>query len=743
MFRHSPRSPDAPRTDPAAVRRALGAALRWRCLRVLPATLPERTAQAARLAPVLLHASFQVPSLRGEAPGVAGMRYRRRWASLARSFDLPPPWRAQRDTPQVDALLAIPGGAVATLIAVTVPGITRADLRWVEERAAVAQGILSAGGGACALRVLEPAELARDPLLSHRLVLFGALAGGRLSPAAWAAMESAAQRPVDPRDLVDLAEEAPAGLPALALALVSGGRAPPPLEVAKRMLAQGAPARRVAEPTVVCTRWAGEAQPKHAPALEAIARLSRPEDDLPPEDAGTVLLIARQLALPLARAIQATRRAGLGPGERARWRERVGADLPRALLPALGARLAAGAELETVLHSEGRRHEIRLRGGAVLGRGASPLQARVRALSVLASAALDPLLAHAEPPWRSVVARLAQPRLEPVLLLVVEPAGPSGPPYDPLNRGPQRKLGFPGGFAIRLSPGRRPSARALTAHEVVTRLLTETAAGTRVEVLASRPEAHPVAARLAQLAALVQERETLPVAVEAAGHALLLEGDGLRTFRLERLAARPRAYLPDPDAPDLAMSPGERRPPGLGGATVVECRAFPLDAQRAVILYSDRAHGHLREVVFLSELEEHLREARAILQAADPRAILAVHLGDGLEAAVRRAGPASPPLHLAVRALLPWDVQIQVEGAWYGGRSGRTWREGALKLLVRWPREMEARIAVSTVTAVARGKRRGGLVALYARSLALRRMRSHLVRTLRAYQKPRARRSGG
>jgi hypothetical protein len=96
-----------------------------------------------------------------------------------------------------------------------------------------------------------------------------------------------------------------------------------------------------------------------------------------------------------------------------------------------------------------------------------------------------------------------------------------------------------------------------------------------------------------------------------------------------------------------------------------------------------------------------------------------------------------------VRARLPWDVQVEVEGEWYGGSTGRTWRDAALKLLVRWPREMDARISVTTVNVVARGKRRGGLLALYARALVLRRMRTHLVRTLRAYQRPRTRRSGG
>ena len=729
--------------DPIAVRRTLGAALRWRFLRVLPRSLPGRSVEAARLVPVLLHVSFQHPALRGDAPGVAGLRYRRGWAGLARRFDLPPPWRAQRETAQVDAVLALQEGTTLTLLLVTIPGISRPDLHWVEERGGAVHALLAGAGAGCALRVIEPVSLARDPLLAHRLVLFGALAGGRLSPAAWSALESVAQRPVDPRDLVEMAAAAQGHLPALALALLSGGPAAAPLEAAKRCLARGSPARELADPALLCTCWATEARPAHAAALERVAELAHPGPGSPSDGAGAVLRLAGQLAVPVALAIRASRRAGLGPAERARWRERLGPDLPRVLLPALGARLVAGADLETLLHTDGRHHEVRLPGGAVLGRGASPLQARVRALSVLATAALEPLLAHAEPPWRNVAARLAQPRERNTLLLVVEPAGPSGAPYDPLNRGPERRIGFPGGLAIRLAPGRRPSARALTAPEVVERLLVEVRRGTRVEALASRSEANPVAARLAQLAALVQGRGSLPVAIEAGGRVLLLEGERTRRFRLDRIAARPRHYLPDPDAPDLALSPGERRPPGLSGEGIVECRAMPLDANRAAVVYCDAAHHQLREVVFLSELEDHLREARGILQAADPRAVLTVRLADGLEGAVLRAGPPGPPLFLGVRARLPWDVQVELDGEWYGGSTGRTWREAALKLLVRWPREMDTRLAVSTVSAVARGKRRGGLMALYARSVALRRMRTHLVRILRAYQRPQVRRSGG
>jgi hypothetical protein len=225
--------------------------------------------------------------------------------------------------------------------------------------------------------------------------------------------------------------------------------------------------------------------------------------------------------------------------------------------------------------------------------------------------------------------------------------------------------------------------------------------------------------------------------------ALLVARDGVRRFRVDRLCARPRVYRPDPDAPDLALAPGERRPPGLRGPAVIECRVQLLDRRHAAVLYEDDAHAHLREVVLLSELEPHLREAREILRAADARAVLAVHLTEDVEAAARRAGPPGAPQEVAVRARLPFDVQVRVGEDWYGGSTGRSWREASIAFLSRLPRGVEARVAVTAVSAVARGRRRGGLLALYARALGRRRLHTHLVRTLRAYQKPRARRSSG
>lgn len=738
----SPPASGAP-AEAASLRRALTAVLRWRMRRVLPRLVPARVVDAARLAPVLLHASFQHSVLRGDAPGVAGLRYRRCWSALARSFDLPPPWRAQRGAPLVEAVLALPGGEGLELVAVAASGIPRADLRWVEERAQLAQGILSAAGARCTLRAVEPADLSRDGSLGHRLALFGALAGGRLSPAAWAALDSAARRPLEARAVVALAARAPTPLAGLALTLLSTGPAPAPLLAAARLAQAGVPSRRLADPEYLCVRWAAGALPAHADALDRALEIAAETAPAEADGASEVLALGARLALPVARAIRRGRGAGLDAAARAAWRERVGVDLPRALLPALAARLAQGAHLETTLQRTGRQHEVRLRGHAPLGRGGSPVQARVRALSVLASAALEPLLAHAEPPWRALAARLARPRERPAWILVVEPAAPAAAPFDPLNHGPDRALGFPGALAVRLAPGRRPSARVLTAGEVIERILCEVRAGTRVEVLASCGEAQPVAARLAQVVGLLRERRGAPVALEAGGRAFLVRDDGVRRFRIDRLATRPRVYHPDPDAPDLSLSPGERRPSGLFGPSVIECQALPLDPLRAAVLYQDGAHAHLREVVFLPELEAHLREARAILQAADPRAVLAVRLADDLEAALRRAGPPGPPLAVAVRARFPHDLQVEVGGEWYGGSTGRTWWDAALALLDSWPRGPGARIAVTRVSAVARGRRRGGLLALYARALARRRLRTHLVRALRSYQDRPPRRSGG
>lgn len=728
--------------DAVTLRRALTAVLRRR-IRLLPGLSHPRSARAARLVPVLLHASFDRPGLRTDAPGVTGLAYRRSWTRLARAFDLPPPHRAQRAAPLVEAVAALPAGERLQVVVLTAPGLRGPDRRWVEERAAAAQAVLNAGGARLAIEVADPEDLGRDPRLGHRLVAWGALPGGRLPPAAWAALERTGRRPIEPHGMASLAADAPTAIATLALTVISGRPAPAPHEVAARLARGGEGARRIADPSFLCTAWAAEARPELAGELRGALALAGGAE-AGADGAEGIVTLAGRLRLAAARAIHAARHAGLAPDDAALWRERVGVEVPRALLPALSSGLAA-RPLATTLHRAGpTRHEVRLAGGAVIGRGATPVQARIRALSVIAATALEPLLAHAEAPWRGVAARLAQRRDRPTLLLVVEPAGPSGPPFDPLNRGPDRALGFPGALLVRLVPGRRPSARVLTGEQALDRLVREVLGGSAIEVLPARSEAHPVAARLAQIAGLLREGSAdAPVAIEAGGRVLLLARRRLRHFALDRFAARPRLFIPDPDAPDLALSPGERRPPGLGRPGVIECRAELLDDRRAAVLYADGAGASLREVVSLGELEEHLREARALLQAADAGALLAVRLSTDLEPALRRAGRAPTPVPVAVRARLPWDVQVEVGDDWYGGTTGRGWREAGLALLDAWPRGEEARIAFSGVTAVAQGRRRGGLLALYVRSLVRRRLLAQVVRTLRAYRDRGTRRSGG
>lgn len=715
-------------------RRDLTALFRWR-LRGLPAVVAPRTVKAARLIPVMLHASFDRPRLREEAPGVAGLRYRRSWSQLARDLELPPPFKAQRGSPLVEAVLLVPGAAGLEATVLVPGGLRRSDLAWVEERAEGAAAVLAAAGVRIPVRVLDAAGLAADGDAIARLAVFGALVGGRISAAAWGALESASRHPIEPAVLTLLAVSAPTPLAALSLTLLCGGPAPSPLDAAARLIAAKAPARRLADPEEFCARWAAAATPQREALLTALA-LCRPQRGLapPPLDAGQVVGLGGVLALAAARAVRSARRLGLHRSLVAAWRDAVGAGLPRALQPALGARLAEAGPLRTALSRAGDVHEVRLPSGAVLGRGATPVQARVRALSLLSAAALEPVLEHAEPPWRALAGRLAQRRDRATLLLVVEPASPSGPPFDPINRGPGRAIGFPGALQVRLVPGRRPSGRVLTGDETLARLVREVLAGTAVEAVAARSEAQPVAVRLTQVATLVRDAGARnPVALEAGGRVVMPRDGRVFTYPLARFLGRPRVFIPDPDAPDLTLSPGERRPVGISSPGVIECRASLLDDQRASVLYTDAQRGWFREQVLLSELEEHLKDTRAVLQQADASAILAVRLSEDVEPALRRVGRAGVPVTVAVRGQFPHDLQMEVGGERFGGTtSGNSWSDGAVAVLSRWPRSGEARLSVNGLTVQCGGRRAVGLMALHARSVVLRRVRFFLRRELRA-----------
>lgn len=726
-------------------RPAASALLRWRAW-WLGHHLPRQLAAAARLFPVMLHASFPVARLSGEAPGVAGLQFRRRWSSLARSLDLPPPNRMQRGRPLVEAVLAIPTPRGLDLLVLVGADAQPEELGAVQERMEAAESLFRASGAELRASVYPPARLAADPEAGPRAVAFGALLAGRPSATAWAALEGSASRPFDGWIATALAASAPTPLATLALTLLSLHKAPGPLVAARGLLLEGETARRLASPDLFAVGWAGRVPELHEPLLAAMARARR-DDGADPADLPAVLRLGAGLAVSCTGAIRRAR-GQLDRHTKRLWQEALGPGMPRVLLPALGdlirAHAASHGRLPLDPVRDGHHYEIRLPDGTPLGRGRDPVQARIRALGLCAQACAageDPaagaeLFHHLDPTWRVVARRLAQPRERPAQVLVVEAGGGSrpGPPFDVLNRGPERAMEFEGAVAVTVTPGRRPSGRMLPAHEVVEAVIRCAGGDVPVEILASRAESRPVASRLSQIAQLVRDAARHgPVAVEAGGQVYLPFRGGLRRYALERFASRPRSFTPDPEAPDLAAGPGERPARGRLPSGMLACRVTLCGNEEAALLFAAGDGGMLREVVPLPELEEHLREVRAIVREARPPAVLTIRLSDDVEAEVRRSGQVRQGIAVTVGGALP-RVEVEVGGERFGGGSPLGWDAAADALLARWPARGGGRIGVSAVTATLHDRPASPLLAIWAASVARRRLRVRLERSLQAYR---------
>ncbi len=745
--RSAARRPSPPLRAAPDVGHGLEAVLRWRA-RWLHRTAPPRVRQAARVFPVLLHASFQRPGLDGEAPGVLGMRYRRSWASAARAFDLPPPWRAQRGTCLAEAVVACSGPDALEFL-VLVPRGLRADERLrLEDRVGAAVEVLRGGGVTANAALLDPVQLAAWES-ALRAFLFGALVAGRPAPPTWSGLEQACGALVDPDALARLAGAAPTSFCALGTVLLAAEPCPGPLAAISEALAKGVAARHLADPDFALATWA-RGRPGVGEDLDAALRLARAAaspDCAEPVEPGAAVRLGRRLAHGYLRIAHRSRTLRASP----RWREPLGPGFPRVLLPAVGQLLSALAsygslDFDPVPAAHG--FEVRLRDGTPLGHGATPVQARVRALALAAEAGGEALLADIQPPWRALALRMLRARERPTFLLVAEPATGSEPPFDPINRGPRRELGFPAALVARLGPGRQPSARVLAADEAVESFLRAALRKTDVEVVPSRNEARPVAVRLAHVAGLLGARvegvdtaqapaASGPVAIEAGGQVYLASGDRLLRYPLSRFLARPRVFTADPDAPDLALGPGERKGQRWPASGMIQARVYLLDAQTAAVLYADGAGTHFRELVLLRHLEEHLRDARATLLEAQPGAVLALRIGHEMEPALRKvnAAPAADRLEVLVGGVLPLRLQVRIAGEWFGGLPVRPgWTAAALAALARWTPGYEGHLACRSARAIPPRGTGNGLVALYARSIALRRLRSHIARQAHPYR---------
>jgi len=726
----------------ADARAAAQAVLRWRAW-WLGHHLPRRQALAARLLPVMLHASFPAMGLSGEAPGVAGLRYRRRWSALARDLGLPPPSGMQRGRCLVEAVIACPTPEGLDALVLVAAGTRTDDLGPLQERLEAVQRVLSPAAAAPVRAGLyTAARLHGDPEAAQRALAFGALLAGTPGREAWVALEEGARQGGDPALLRALAAAAPTPLASLALALLSDRRAPGPLPALLSLLLEGERPRRLADPELFAVRWAGRVPALREPLEKALRLARRPSAD-EPGDLSEVLALGRTLALACTLALR--RRGGRVDRQVPHLRREIlGPGVPRVLLPALGARLrlledGAPPPLEPV--RDGHGYEVRA-GGCVLGRGLGPVQARVRALGLWAQARAAgggelPGLSSFDPTWRVVVQRLGGPPGRASAIMVVEAGGGSrpGPPFDPLNRGVERAMEFEGGLLVSTLAGRRPSGRMVGPEEAVEAVLRRSTGEAAPEVLASRVEARPVASRLAQVAALAADPGgDSPLAVEAGGRVYVPFRGGLRRYRLERFAARPRRFRPDPESPDLALGAGERTRAGQA-SHLLQCKVTLAGDEAAALLYADGAGGLFRERVALAELEEHLAEARAVVREARPRSALTLRLADEVEGALRRTDRRQGALAVSVRGALP-RVEVEVAGERFGGLGPMGWDAAAQALLAIWPARTEGRLRIGDVAVTLAGVTAPPLLALWAASVARRRLHTRLFRLTSAYRPP-------
>jgi hypothetical protein len=750
----------------AELLREFEAVLRWRA-RGLERHVDARATAAARLFPVLLHASFQKPPLNDEPPGVSGMRFRTSWGRWAAVFGLPPPARLQRGACLAEAVFAYPGPAGLELVVLVSPGLGAHERRRLQTRIDLAAAALGARGVLLAGSLVDAAVFCTTPFAA-RTFMFGALIAGQPTPETWSALYQAWGTTLAKDDVPWLFDGAPTSLSSLAIGLLAARMVPPALAAMEWALGRGVGARALASPDATPLAWASLGSGLAA-ELEATLRLVHPPVARPgPRLGGVPTLVASRpdvpellriggiLSLAFLRAVRNSPALRASP----RWREVIASGIPRSLLNSLGDGIRASGPapapdpgLVPVAGSPG--FEVGF-GHSLLAQGATSLQARVRALALATAAGGESQLGGLDSHWRTLAARLGRKRSGPALILVVGEASGNEPPLDPINRGPLRQIGFPSALVVRLAPGRRPTAHVLASEKAIESFLRAAGAGVEVEVLPSSPGAKSVALRLAEVAKLFRAgREgtgpasegelATPIAVQAGGKVYLASSRALRRYPLGRFLCRPRTFLADPDAPDLALSPGDRSGPGRHSAGFIQVRLSLAGPRHAWVLYSNGL-GRFRDLVPLQELEEHLRDARSVLQETQPGAALALRSDAELESALRRTAQVASAhrLDILVRGELPTRLQILIgrpgqvpdpaTWPWFGGPQSAGWESAALAAMACWVPGEEGHVACRSARVTVPYGCSPELTTLYVRSVAIRRLNAHLRRLLGPYR---------
>lgn len=704
----------APQRDPAGIDpRLVPAILRWRLRRMLR-RLPTRQRQAIRFVPALLHANFQQGEIAGEAPGVEGIRRPRGWAVLARAFGISPPVSAPRGRRLIRAIYAVPRERRIEISIVPAGALTRLEEERLVHHLIAAEGILHRGGVSVRLRLLDLA--AADDATRNRLLAFSALVAGTADE------DLLASARLGPAEAAALVADATTPLSALAAFFLAGGLEETPAEAAQALHEAGIPAAALADPSLfvaaLAHRAAGDPRILEAVALASSDPRSRrmaqrllvgERDDRAIRQAPTrewVLDLGRDLTFAAFAAVRALPRDAAAPA-RARLREEVLAPaIPLALLPALQALPAA----------PGKR-----------GRPAGPEPGReqqfVRRLALSARLGLD-LGDELSPFWRRAAALLSARVARRHLLLAAEMTDEPGPPMDPINRGPERRVALRDPVVVQLRPGARPTARRVKAADAVARLVLEAVRGSEVEVIGASGADQPAVSRLQRLAHLCRTTGggEIPLAVQVGGAVLLPTGGKLRRFDVRRFAARPRRYLPDPDAPDLAPPAAVRGPSRRTGASI-DCVVFRRDEESACLIYTDAEGRHLREELPLAFLEDHLQEAQALLRRAETPTLLAVRVAGDLDAAMLRARTATGTgIEIDVAGDLFRGLRIQLHDEWFGAGCELGFRAAAASAMSRWSEIRGGRIAIRSMEIEVGGEPASAMDLLYARSVVRRRL---------------------
>ncbi len=365
---------DAPGADEGSIREA-EALLRWRA-RSLRDQFPVREAEAARLFPVMLHASFKNSTLTADPPGVPGMAYRRSWVAWAADFGLSPPWRIQKGECLAEAVFAFSGASGLELVVIAPAEARGGARRILEERVDLASGILRTAKVACVAGVLD-VDAFCSARSAARLLLFGSMLAGRLSPATCRSLLRAWRAPLSSEDIAWIFEGAPTSLSSLAVGILAAGGVAGPMDAIEECIRGGVPARALAAPDAAPVAWAGAVTPT-GPDLDFVLGLLRPGSTVYPRPAGAgrvvqppardpalAVQVGGRLALAFVKAVRRSRPLRASD----RRREVIGAGGPRALLPLIGGGLReSAASGDPPARAGARTREGGLRGPARPGR---------------------------------------------------------------------------------------------------------------------------------------------------------------------------------------------------------------------------------------------------------------------------------------------------------------------------------------------------------------------------------------